>query len=136
MYDLSFREIKKRLDCLVLPDFDFIIGIAAGGVIPATLVAYKTGIELKLIKINFRDESNNPQHHEPIILNGLDSDIKDKRLLLIDDVAVTGKTLKTAKSCMLGNYIETLVFKGRADYVLLPEIDNCVNWPWKFKPND
>jgi uncharacterized protein len=132
MYDLSFGDIKKRLDRLNLPDFDFIIGIASGGVVPASLIAYKTGIQLKLIKINFRDGSNNPQHDKPTILNGLDSDIKNKRILLIDDVSVTGKTLETAKSCMLGNYTETLVFKGTADYVLFPQIDNCVNWPWRI----
>jgi hypoxanthine phosphoribosyltransferase len=136
MYNLSLGEIKKKLDELVLPDFDFIIGIAAGGVVPASLIAYKTGIELKVIKINFRDGNNNPQHDKPVILNSIEDDIKNKKLLLIDDVAVTGQTLETAKSCLQGNNIETLVFKGNADYVLFPEINTCVNWPWKIKRND
>jgi hypoxanthine phosphoribosyltransferase len=55
--------------------------------------------------------------------------------LLVDDVSVTGKTLEEARSLFKGNHITTFVFKGKADFVLLPDIKDCVDWPWKYSKN-
>lgn len=136
MQDLSFSEIKSRVDRLVLPKFDLIIGIATGGVVPASLIAYKTGIDLKIIKINFRDESNSPRFEAPLLLENPENGLKGLNLLIVDDVSVSGKTLDLAKDLFAENNLSTLVFKGKADYVLFPEIKTCVNWPWKLKRND
>ena len=136
MRDLTIREIKDRVEKLILPSFDLIIGIATGGTVPAGLIAYKTGIEMQVLGINYRDENNNPRYEQPVLLNKADNNYKNKNLLIIDDVSVTGKTLDLAKSILKGNNIKTLVFKGKADFVLFPEINTCVNWPWKLRRND
>lgn len=136
MHDLTIGEIKDRVEKLELPSFDLIIGIANGGTVPASLVSYKTGTALRMIKINFRNEDNNPQHEQPVLLDGVEKNFSNFNLLLIDDVSVTGKTLDLAKSILRGNKISTLVFKGKADYVLFPEIDTCVNWPWQIRRKD
>ena len=133
MRDLSFKEISKRIGDLNLPYFDLVIGIADGGTVPASLVAYQLGIELNLIKINYRDVQNNPIYDEPVILS--QKNITDKKVLLVDDVSVSGKTLEAAIKILQGNSITTLTLKGKADYVLFPEISECVNWPWKLPPN-
>jgi hypoxanthine phosphoribosyltransferase len=133
MRDLSFKEISKRIGDLNLPYFDVVIGIADGGTVPASLVAYQLGIELKLIKINYRDVQNNPIYDEPVILS--QKNITNKKVLLVDDVSVSGKTLEAAIKILQGNSITTLTLKGKADYVLFPEISECVNWPWKLPPN-
>ena len=133
MRDLSFKEISKRIGDLNLPYFDLVIGIADGGTVPASLVAYQLGIELKLIKINYRDVQNNPIYDEPVILS--QENITNKKVLLVDDVSVSGKTLEAAIKILQGNSITTLTLKGKADYVLFPEISECVNWPWKLPPN-
>ena len=133
MRDLSFTEISKRIGDLNLPYFDLVIGIADGGTVPASLVAYQLGIELNLIKINYRDVQNNPIYDEPVILS--QKNITDKKVLLVDDVSVSGKTLEAAIKILQGNSITTLTLKGKADYVLFPEISECVNWPWKLPPN-
>ena len=133
MRDLSFKEISKRIGDLNLPYFDLVIGIADGGTVPASLVAYQLGIELKLIKLNYRDVQNNPIYDEPIILS--QENITNKKVLLVDDVSVSGKTLEAAIKILQGNSITTLTLKGKADYVLFPEISECVNWPWKLPPN-
>ncbi len=136
MQDLSFGDIKQRVADLTLPSFDLIIGIANGGVVPACLIAYKTGIDLRIVRINFRDDNNDPRYDEPVLLEGLKNLDENLNLLIVDDVSVSGKTLDLAKSIFKGNKINTLVFKGKADYVLFPEIKTCVNWPWKMKHND
>ena len=133
MRDLSFTEISKRIGDLNLPYFDLVIGIADGGTVPASLVAYQLGIELNLIKINYRDVQNNPIYDEPVILS--QENITNKKVLLVDDVSVSGKTLEAAIKILQGNSITTLTLKGKADYVLFPEISECVNWPWKLPPN-
>jgi hypoxanthine phosphoribosyltransferase len=131
MQDLAFSQITERLKSFNLPHFDLIIGIAEGGVVPASLLAYKMGVELHIIKINFRDEKNTPRYEQPLIYGDI-KEIRNKKILIVDDVSATGKTLEKAKEAFTGNDIRTLTLKGKADYVLFPEISNCVNWPWKL----
>ena len=126
MVDISFVDIRNALNKFVLPDVDCVIGIAEGGLVPAILAAFKLGCELKTIKINLRDENKNPK-----ILQSLKEEIRNKKILLVDDVSVTGKTLEAAKSLFPNNTITTFAMKGKADLVLFPEIKECVNWPWK-----
>ncbi len=134
MRDLSFIEISKRINKLALTNFDLVVGIADGGTVPASLIAYELGVDLKMIKINYRDNNNKPIYNEPLILS--QENIIDKKVLLVDDVSVSGKTLEAAMKILQGNSIKTLTLKGKADYVLFPEISECVNWPWKLQPKE
>jgi hypoxanthine phosphoribosyltransferase len=131
---LSFREISKRINNLILPYFDLVVGIADGGTVPAGLIAHKLGVDLKIIKINYRDDHNKPIYDEPVILS--QENIIGKKILLVDDVSVSGKTLEAAIKILQGNFITTLTLKGKADYVLFPEISECINWPWKLQPKE
>lgn len=130
MRELSFKQISERFKKLTLPQVDLVVGIAEGGLAPATMAAFYLNAELYTIKINYRDDTNAPRYAEPkIFSNGLN--VKNKRILIVDDVSVTGKTLQEAKKILVGNEISTLTMKGNADYVLFPEITECVQWPWK-----
>ncbi len=135
MQDISFGEITERIVNLRLPEFDLVVGIAEGGLVPAGIIAYKLGIELKVIRINFRDISNAPLYDQPKVISDI-KDVKDKKILLVDDVSVSGKTLEKAKEMLSGNEVHTLTLKGKADYVLFPEIRDCVKWPWKIYSED
>ena len=55
----------------------------------------------------------------------------ESHILLVDDVSVSGVTLSLALSLLKDFEVFTFVLKGQADYVLFPEIKECVNWPWK-----
>lgn len=131
MVPLSFREISKRLKRMELPEIDLVIGIGSGGIVPAGFVAFHLNAELQVMSMNYRDEQNNPRHKEPVILYKPDFDLEGKRILLVDDVSVSGKTMNTALKQLTGYNVKTLAMKGKADYVLFPEIKDCVNWPWK-----
>lgn len=133
MLDISFLEIKNALDNFYLPGVDLVIGIAEGGVAPAVLAANKLGSELKTIKINYRDENNNPRRENPELIKTFGEQVEGKKILIVDDVSVSGKTLDKARELFPDNHIATLVLKGKADYVLFPNIKDCVNWPWKIK---
>ena len=132
MVPLSFKTISDRLKQLQLPEFDLVIGIGNGGIVPASLVAYILNAELRILVLNYRDESNTPRYEDPKVINVPEElKLSGKRVLVVDDVSVSGKTLQKARE-ILGDYeVVTLTMKGKADIVLFPEIQDCVRWPWK-----
>lgn len=131
MVPLSFREITERLKQMQLPETDVVIGIGSGGIPPATMVAYHLNAELQVMLLNYRDEQNTPRYDEPLVLEKPHGQLEGKRILLVDDVSVSGKTMQTALEQLKGLDVKTLAMKGKADFVLFPEIKDCVKWPWK-----
>ncbi len=131
MVPLSFRQITERLNQMQLPETDVVIGIGSGGIPPATMVAYHLNAELQVMVLNYRDEQNNPRYDEPQVLEKPHGHLEGKRILLVDDVSVSGKTMQAAREQLKGLNVQTLAMKGKADFVLFPEIKDCVKWPWK-----
>jgi uncharacterized protein len=133
MRALGFQEIADQLKHWSFPDnIDGVVGIASGGIVPAALVAYRLGVDMKVISMNYRDDSNTPRHDEPVLLAPV-PDLGDwKRVLLVDDVFVSGKSWHAARS-LLPAEVEVLPFvmKGKVDFALFRNIEGCVQWPWK-----
>lgn len=134
MISLAFSTIVDSLREIQLPPFDLVVGIATGGIVPASLIAYRQHCELLIVRFNYRDEQNRPQHEAPVLLSTISIPDGVRDVLIVDDVAVTGRTLSAAKQHFADYNVSTLVMKGNADYVVLPEIKTCVNWPWKVQP--
>jgi hypoxanthine phosphoribosyltransferase len=131
MKELGFPLILEKLTGFDFPKVDYVIGIGRSGIVPAGLVAYQLNKELAIIHLNFRNEKNQPCHEKPVLQKSFTPPRRVKKILLVDDVAVSGQTLKTAKSFLKGYMVKTFVLKGQADYVLFPDMDQCVLWPWK-----
>lgn len=131
MVPLSFKEITKRLKTIDFPPVDIVIGIGTGGVPAATMVAYHLDAELQVLTMNFRDEQNNPRYEVPVVLDQPNWQLDGKRILLVDDVSVSGKTMNAALELLKGFDVKTCAMKGKADFVLFPEVKDCVKWPWK-----
>jgi hypoxanthine phosphoribosyltransferase len=130
MKAVSFAHIARALDHCSLPRCDMVLGIASGGIIPAALVAKRIGCGVEVIKISYRDSRNIPQFPEPVVKAKVRLPAAVKNILLVDDASVSGKTLRTAKKLFKRRKVTTMVFKGKADIVLFPDIDCCVRWPW------
>ena len=128
---LDFVEIAQRIDAFSFSDVDHVVGIASGGTTVASLVAYKLKKPLSILAINYRNEHNRPRFDKPQMLSQFETKLSDERVLLVDDVSVSGQTLSLAKQSLGGNTISTFVLKGIADFVLFPELEACVQWPWK-----
>lgn len=63
---LSLQEIVARLQRWKFPEsLDGVVGIASGGVVPAALVTQHLGLGLKIVGVNYRDESNTPRFDAP-----------------------------------------------------------------------
>lgn len=127
---LTLKNIESRLSVFSFPELDLIVGIASGGLVPAKLIAEKLCLPLKNIEINYRLQNNQPLYDHPKLIRADSFPEKNLRILLVDDVSVSGETLRTARNLLLGQQIKTFVLKGSADYVLFPEISTCVIWPW------
>ena len=128
---LSMGEINERLKAAEYPTVDAVVGVQTGGRIPATLLSFYLGLPLYMLPINFRDENNAPRYQEPKVLAEVQKlPSPGARVLLVDDVAVTGATLAKARELLPGYPITTFALKGRADIVLFPEVRQCVHWPW------
>jgi len=131
MLFIPFSQICRALNKIKLPECDLVVGISDGGTVPASLTAAMLGCDLKIVKFSYRGPDNAPIHPEPKCLNGFVLPAGVKKVLLVDDVSVSGKTLVAAARLLKDCRVVTFVFKGQADHVLFPEIKECVDWPWK-----
>ena len=130
--NLDFTTISRALKAFPLPEVDHVVGIATGGIVPASLIAHQLNRPLSLIEINYRARDNSPRYPRPVLLSWQPLPVGVQRVLLVDEVSVTGKTMEFAKTFLTEHEDITFALKGKADYVLFPEIASCVNWPWKL----
>lgn len=133
--DLPFERIAERLRVADLPDpseVDAVIAVGRGGAVPGALVAYRLGKPLRLLRLSFRDDANAPLAAAPEPLGEV-PDVRGLRIVLVDDVSVSGATLRRARELLGAARVVTVAFKGRADaadVVLFPDVPTCVRWPW------
>ena len=129
---LSFTTVSEALRAFSLPQTDCVIGIGRGGVVPASLIAHQLGCDLHIVQVNYRDDDNRPTYQHPRWIQDTVPDFRpDTRVLLVDDVSVSGQTLATVSARLKDFTVTTLVLKGKADLVVFPDLATCVHWPWK-----
>ena len=131
--DLDFTTISRALKAFSLPEVDHVVGIATGGIVPASLIAHQINRPLSLMEINYRAPDNSQRYAQPVLKSWQPLTNSGQKILLVDEVSVSGKTMEFAKILLKDQTVITFVLKGTADYVLFPEIASCVNWPWKVE---
>jgi xanthine phosphoribosyltransferase len=126
----SFEEVLQRFrDIDFEENFDLIVAIANGGVIPAAIINQRLNIELNLIKINLRDPFQKPKFEAPKLLEPIDFEFKDKTILLVEDRIKTGATVDLALKLLKdAKLVKTFAVNGDADYSLYNE--SCFRFPW------
>jgi hypoxanthine phosphoribosyltransferase len=128
---VSIQEVTDRIGRLPLPDVDAVVAIERGGLMAGTIAASLLGRPLYRLRLEYRDDSNAPKYEEPRLVGSASVPIPTGgHVLVVDDVSVTGATLRRAAAELHGLTISTLVLKGDADLVAFPEIETCVTWPW------
>ena len=133
MTPLAFEDIARRLAAWEFPaGIDGVIAIANGGIVPAALVAQRLGVGLKVIALNYRDEANAPRFAEPQLLSGVPDLGRWQRVLLVDDVYVSGKSWHAARALLPPEAdVRPFVLKGKTDFALIRDLEGCVAWPWR-----
>jgi len=126
----SFEEVLERVrEISFAEQFDMVVAIANGGIIPAAMINQRLGCDFYLLKLNLRDAMQNKLYDKPKLLAEIDFDYKNKRILLVDDRVKTGTTLEFAKELLSdAALVKTLAVNGKADYCLYDE--TCFRFPW------
>lgn len=142
--DLSwemFGELCRALALRVARDFapDIVIGIARAGVIPGAVVASILRSDFYSMKIS-RREGDEQVRERPAILSAAPSQGAGRRVLIVDEIATSGETLRMALAAVRDVQpaeVRTATSFARTtgyqpDYVALAT-DATVIFPWDRK---
>lgn len=132
MKSLDFKEIAAGIAAWKFPEgIDGVVAIASEGIVPGALVAQRLGVGLKTISISYRNEVDEPQFAQPKLLSSVPGVGGWKRILLVDDVYITGKSWNAARDC-LPKSAEVLPFVlvGDVDFALFRTGQRATQWPW------
>ena len=126
----TFEEIMERIRTITFNEnFDMIVAIANGGIIPAAILNQRLHIDINLLKINLRDSNQQPKYNAPQLMSSIDFEVKNKTILVIDDRVRTGATMSLACDLLRdAKLIKTFAVNGKADYSLYDE--GCFKFPW------
>ena len=126
----TMEEVLERFRTIEFhDDFDMIVAIANGGIVPAGIINQRLQKEVHLLRINLRDEYQHPKYDAPQLLAPVDFNFKGKSILLVDDRIKTGATIKLARELLKeARCIKTFAVNGTADYALFDE--TCFKFPW------
>ncbi|MFH1283008.1 MAG: phosphoribosyltransferase family protein [bacterium] len=111
---ISLNEIVRKINAVRFKKYDLIVAIGTDGIMPARLIQKKLKIPIEIIKIKYRNKANKPIYRSPKLISQK-AKFKGKKILLVDLVSRTGKTLEKAKRVLKGNAIQTFVINGQAD---------------------
>lgn len=102
------HDLKDIARQAMLDNFrpDYVVGIARGGVVPATMMSHYYQVPLITLNLSLRDQKVEGAVDYAAIRSML---LSDKKLLLIDDICDSGDTL-----AMVVNNLETLL-NGQAN---------------------
>ena len=93
MKKLTINQIINKIKNIKFPKFDLIVAIGKDGIMPASLLNHFLKTKVQVIWINYRDQDNKPIRKKPIIKKRFRK-IKNKKILLVDSVSRSGKTLQ------------------------------------------
>ncbi len=126
----SCEEVMERFRSLSFnEEFDMIVAIANGGIIPAAILNQQLNIEIQLLKINLRDNNQKPKYDKPQLISPINFEFKDKAILLVEDRVKTGASVNYAIGLLQGaKLIKTFAVNGKADYALYNE--DCFKFSW------
>lgn len=130
MNERTFDEILHQFRTIEIDEeFDIIVAIANGGLVPAGILNQRLKTDVQILKINFKDDNQKPRYDEPQLIRPIDFEFKGKKLLLVDDRIKSGSTIKLAKELLKeAALIKTFAVNGNADYALFNE--SCFRFPW------
>lgn len=117
----TMEEVLERFRTIEFhEDFDMIVAIANGGIVPAGIINQRLQKEVHLLRINLRDEYQHPKYDVPQLLAPVDFDFKGKNILLVDDRIKTGSTIRLARELLKDACsIKTFAVNGTADLCII-----------------
>jgi hypoxanthine phosphoribosyltransferase len=90
---VSYDYVSFIVDLLeqrVRRDYDFIVGVGRGGLIPATMLAYK--LKKKVLSFGINTYDDTIQTDKYVIYQSINIPTKASKILVVDDICDTGNT--------------------------------------------
>lgn len=141
-YGTAIRDLAQAVaDSGYTPDI--VLGIARGGLIPAGSVAYALDCKnLFTMNVEFYTGVGTTRDEPTLLPPFLDlAELNDLSVLIVDDVADSGKTLElVARICTEhAGEVRTAVIYEKPRSILKPEYawrqtDLWINFPWSSEP--
>ncbi len=117
---------------------DIVIGISRGGLVPARIMSDILGVhDVAILGVRFY-RGMGKRGEMPIITQDISIDVTNKRILLVDDVADSGRSLSFAKEHLKDAKevkTATLHYKPSSDYRPDYFIESTTAWivyPWEI----
>ena len=142
---VSWTDVGRLVRTLLeqLPaDYDNILVITRGGMVPACLISERTGIRNILCAAVVFYEGSTQKHVKPVFVQFPDDEhLKGRRVLVIDDVWDSGSTIVAVRDRLkaAGASVEVCVlhykptrsrFPGDKPDYYAEEIDGWIVYPW------
>lgn len=134
----EFGRMCQQLALAINQDYkpDMVVGVAKAGVMPGVVIASLFRKDFYTIKLS-RRSNDRVVHARPILFVPITDSVYGKKVLLVDEISVTGETLKMASKEVLDKqakevrtatlFVHTYSFKP--DYHAL-ESDAMIINPW------
>ncbi len=122
---------------------EVIVAVARGGMIPAGVLSYALGVKLTdAINVEYYTDANSTLPDPILLAPALDTEsIMGKRLLVVDDVADSGRTLAAVVKLLrgFGAEVRSAVLYAKAATVVSPthvwrRTDQWIVFPWSDRP--
>ncbi|WP_193103201.1 phosphoribosyltransferase [Brachybacterium sp. FME24] len=142
LFGTASRELAQ-----VIADSEFspeiVIAVARGGLLPAGSLSYALGLKLAdAINVEFYTDVHETLPDPVLLAPMLDTEsIQGKRLLVVDDVADSGRTLALVLDLLreMGADARSAVLYGKSGSVVAPDYvwrrtDDWIVFPWSSEP--
>ena len=141
-FGAATRELAQEIaDSGFVPDI--IIGVARGGLVPAGALSYALGVKLlDAVNVEFYTDVHETLADPILLAPLLDTDsIRGRRILVVDDVADSGRTLALVLKLLrgFGAEVRSAVLYTKPRTVVQPDFswrttDKWIVFPWSAKP--
>ena len=113
----TMEEVLERFRTIEFhDDFDMIVAIANGGIVPAGIINQRLQKEVHLLRINLRDEYQHPKYDAPQLLAPVDFNFRVVECLNFQLIAaVADHRIRTRSDGMAGKVAEGFPF-ARQDH--------------------
>lgn len=136
------RELAQQIvDSGYTPDI--VVAVARGGMVPGGALTYALGVKLTdAINVEFYTDVSQTLPDPILLAPMLDTEsIKGKQVLVVDDVADSGRTLKLVVELLesFGAEVRSVVLYEKPTTIIHPEYvwkqtDKWIMFPWSAEP--
>ena len=144
-WDLFGQSARELAQTIADSDYDpeIVIAVARGGLLPAGALAYALGLKLSdAINVEFYTDVHETLPDPILLAPMLDIDaIKGKKLLVVDDVADSGRTLALVLELLRkhGAEAQSAVIYSKSASIIDPDFvwkrtDQWIVFPWSAEP--